>query len=247
MKYEDTSKYKKYKLPDGFSYCFYKEGDINDWVKIHISSKEFSNIKKSFQYFHDFFGSFEDELNKRCIFIVDNETQEKVASATISKLEKEEYGCKATIDFVAIKKEYQGKHLSKPLLSRVIELSKELGYEKVLLCTQTHTWLAVKIYLDMGFIPNITKDSYAGWQIINTIINHEKLSFVDKIDIDRIYSKTAILIYNKLRKIYDSDFNYTIWYKNGLNRVYVLENKNEHIYKYYKGFDDIYLEEIKKT
>ena len=245
LTYDNTSKYEDYKLPSNFSYTFYEDGDVKDWIDIHISSKEFSNYEKALQYFHDFFDYFKDELNRRCIFIKDNITGLKVATATVSKLKKDEYGYEAAIDFVAVRKEYQGRHLSKPLISRIIKLSKDLGYDKVILHTQTHTWLAVKIYLDMGFNPFMMEKNYTGWQIIKTITQHQKLSFLNNLSYDKLYSKTAKKIYNKLKQIYNGDFNYTIWYKDGLNMVYVLQNNKEHIFKYYSGFEDVYLEKIK--
>ena len=245
LTYENTNQLVEYKLPEDFSFVFYKKGDIKDWVNIHISSKEFSNYKKGIEYFHSFFDSFKEELGKRCLFVVDNKTKEKIATAIISKLTKDEYGYEAAVDFVAIKKEYQGRNLSKSLISRIIKLANELGYNKIILHTQTHTWLVVKICLDMGFEPLILNNDYRGWQIIKTITNHEKLNFVNSISVDKIYSKTARRIYKKLKSMYDTDFNYTIWYKNNLNLVYVLE-KEEHIFKYYKGFDDVYLEELKE-
>ena len=38
MFYEDTSIYQKYSLPEGFHFEFYKNGDMNDWMNIHIES-----------------------------------------------------------------------------------------------------------------------------------------------------------------------------------------------------------------
>ena len=111
MNYDDTSKYINYELPIGYHYEFYQSGDETDWVNIHISSGEFTSVEKGLQYFHDFYDSFIDELSKRCFFLVDDSTNEKVGTSTVSLLEKEEYGYKAAIDWLAIKKEYQGKKL----------------------------------------------------------------------------------------------------------------------------------------
>ncbi len=96
-------------MPSEYHYEFYQEGDENDWVNIYISSGEFTSIEKGLDYFHGFYDSFMDELPKRCFFIVNDLTIEKIGTATVSLLQEEEYGCKATIDWLAIKKEYQGK------------------------------------------------------------------------------------------------------------------------------------------
>ena len=151
MKYDDTSVYKKYDLPEGFHYEFYKPGDEEEWVRIHIESGEFTSVEMGLKHFHDFYDSFIDELQKRCVFIVDNITGEKVGTATISLLDNPEYGYNAAVDWVAIKKKYQGKHLSKPLISKFMEIANSVGHNRLILHTQTTTWLAAKLYLDYGF------------------------------------------------------------------------------------------------
>ena len=92
MKYDDISIYKNYELPEGFHYEFYKPGDEEEWVMIHIESGEFTSVEMGLKHFHDFYDSFIEELPKRCVFIVDNVTGEKVGTATISLLAEPEYG-----------------------------------------------------------------------------------------------------------------------------------------------------------
>ncbi len=222
MNYEDTSNYEQYNLPTGYHFDFYKnDKDIVDWVNIHFKAGEFIDYEDEIAVFHDYYDHFEKELNKRCIFIL-NEENEKIGTGTISLLKEEEYGYDAVVDWVAIKKEYQGKHLSRPLISRLIKLANELGHKKILLHTQTHSWLAAKLYLDAGFNPfNIEKD-YKGWQILKTLINHPKLSTINKIDESQMYFNDAILIYKELVKNYGENFEYTIWHKNGRHNVDVL-------------------------
>lgn len=244
MIYNDTSNYLQYELPNGYHYEFYKNGDEDAWVKIHISSMEFGSYKKGLEYFHDFYDDFINELPKRCIFIVDDNTGEKIGTATISPLKNKEYGYDAAVDWVAIKKEHQRFGLSKPLISRFIKLANELGHEKLILHTQTHTWLAAKIYLDVGFIPFKVEDSLLGWQILKTITNSKILNNIDKIPYNSMFSDTAIKIYNKLEKSFNDDFSYEIWYKNGRNDVYVYHDGVEYSYKYYEKENEIILLEV---
>ena len=99
MFYEDTSIYEKHLLPEGFHFEFYKNGDMNDWINIHIESGEFCAIEEGINIFHDFYDSFIHELDKRCIFIVDDITNEKVGTATISLLSEKEYGYTGAVDW----------------------------------------------------------------------------------------------------------------------------------------------------
>ena len=110
MSYDDTSKFINYELPSGYHFEFYKNGDENSWVDINLSSGNFASAAKGLQYFHDFYDSFIDELNKRCIFIIDDSTNEKVGTVTVSLLQDEELGYKAAIDWFAVRKKYQGKN-----------------------------------------------------------------------------------------------------------------------------------------
>lgn len=230
MIYNNTEVFFNYSLPSGYHFEYYKDGDLLDWVNIHICSGEFTSIDSGIKIFHDFYDNFISELDKRCIFIVDDKNKEKVGTVTVSLLSQEEYGCLATVDWLAIKKKYQGKGLAKPLISKTISLANELGHKKILLHTQTTTWLAAKLYLDFGFEPLNVSDDF-GWRILKTITNHKKLSSFHKLDNDEIYDKRNIEIEKELISIYGSDkFNYNVWYKDGRHDVEV----------YYNGFSDVY-------
>ena len=63
MKYDDLSNFKKYELPEGFHYEFFKPGDEEEWVRIHIESGEFTSIEKGLKHFHDFYDSFKTGNN----------------------------------------------------------------------------------------------------------------------------------------------------------------------------------------
>lgn len=63
MTYDDLTYIKKYELPEGYHFEFYKDGNIKDWINIHLSTGEFCNLKKNYQYFHDFYDYFIDELS----------------------------------------------------------------------------------------------------------------------------------------------------------------------------------------
>lgn len=239
MTYSDTSKYLSDVLPTGFHYEFYSTGDENEWAKIHIQSGEFMSKEEALDIFHNFYDSFISELPKR-LFFVSTDSGEKVGTATISLLKEKEFGYDTVVDWFAIKKEYQGCHLSKPMINRFIKLANELGHKKLLLHTQTHTWLAAKLYLDLGFEPFHIEDDIKGWQILKTITNHYKLKMVDAIPENEMYFPVAIKVKTELDKIFEADYEYSIWHKNGRNDVDVNYKGDLYRYKFYdndeKGF-----------
>lgn len=224
----DLKNIEKYELPEGFSYKFWN-GDncIQDWINIHLETGEFNSEKEAITIFHDYYDNFYDEISSRCVFI-ENIQGEKVATATISPAN--EFGYKCVIDWFAISPKAQGKHLSKPLLSQVLLIAKRLGYKNILLHTQTHTWLAVKVYLDCGFKPYKTKGNN-GWNIIKTITNHPKLKRFKTVEETEIYDDLIVKIKKELDKLH-KNYTYSVWYINNRNDVYVREENSYFEYKY---------------
>ena len=244
MKYDDLSNYKNYELPEGFHYEFFKHGDEEEWVRIHIESGEFTSIEKGLKHFHDFYDYFIDELDKRCVFIVDSNTGEKVGTATVSLLEEKEYGYEAAIDWVAIKKDYQGRGLAKPLISKFMDIAKDNGHTSLILHTQTNTWLAAKLYLDYGF-EILNKDEVIGWSILRTLVDHDKLKDYNILSNEEILDMRNVEIERLLTEMYGTDeFNYSVWYKDGLHNVYTYLNGVPYEYEYFIEDGILILKEV---
>ena len=77
-------------------------------VSIILKVGNLHHLKKGLECFHNFCDLFISELPKRCLFIVDNITLKKVGTATISLLKEPKYGYDGAVDWIAIKKRYQG-------------------------------------------------------------------------------------------------------------------------------------------
>lgn len=225
----DLSNLEEFVLPYGFSFEFWRdEHDLQDWINIHIKSGEFVTEEYAKKVFQDFYSSFLDELHLRCFFIV-NDKNEKIATATISPSEEHGYNC--VIDWLAIAKDYQGKGLAKPLITMTLKVAKKLGCDKILLHTQTHSWLAVKLYLDLEFEPYNLAEDIRGWQIIKTITNHEKLKNIKAIAQKEMYSETALNIIQQLDKTH-KNYEYQIWHKNGMHEIWVRDEDKVFFYDY---------------
>lgn len=178
----------EYSLPYGYHFEFYKDGDRDAWIEIEQSAKEFSNYEEGLDAWNRYYSGRGSELHNRMVFVV-NESGEKVATATafydINGKDKSGAGW---LHWVAVKREYQGKGLSKPLITYVLNVMKALGYNNAKIPTQTNTWLAVKVYLDLGFrpIPENAVNSYMGWCIVKTLTKHKALNDFDSIDEEAI-------------------------------------------------------------
>ena len=175
-------------LPEGYHFVFYKDGDMDSWIDIEKSAKEFASYSQGMQAWDKYYASRQDELPGRMVFIEDSNNV-KVATATalynIYGLDK---SGSAWLHWVAIRRGYQGQGLSKPLVLYTLNVMKESGYKHVKIPTQTNTWLACKVYLDLGFLPvpeNAVHSSF-GWRIIKTLSCHPALSGFEPVTQDEI-------------------------------------------------------------
>ena len=147
---EKVYTYDEVKLPQGFKYKKYEIGDIDKWASIEVSVGEFSATEDAIDRFNREFIPFGDELYDRCYFIVDdNDNYIATASALYYNAEDTH---KATINWVAVKPEFQGLGFGKAIIQKVLSLYK--FYEPnqdIYLKTQTWSHRAIKIYLNLGF------------------------------------------------------------------------------------------------
>lgn len=158
---------------------------------------------------------------------------------------KKEYGYTGAVDWVAIKRAYQGRKLSRPLITKILQIASKLGRKGIVLHTQTTTWLATKLYLDFGFNV-LNKEEKIGWSILKTLTNYSKSSEYKLLEKEDIYDKRNIEIELQLKQIFrNSNFNYSVWYKNGLHNVYVYYEYDTYEYEYFEEKDKIKLVEVK--
>ena len=165
-------------LPAGYHYEMYRPGDRDVWIEIEKSAKEFDTREQGLDAWKRYYAEHTDELPGRMVFVV-NEAGEKVATATaFYDIRGIDQSADGWLHWVAVRREDQGKGLSKPLISHVIQIMEALGQTHCKIPTQTTTWVAVKVYLDLGFRP-IEKNlvnSRDGWRIIKRLTDHPALS-----------------------------------------------------------------------
>ena len=83
----------------------------------------------------------------------------------------------AWLHWVAVRRDRQGRGLSKPLVAKALEVMARRGDTHVKVPTQTTSWVAVKVYLDLGFrpIPQNAVNSREGWRIVRALTGHPAL------------------------------------------------------------------------
>lgn len=173
----DITEVPQYTLPDGYRFVPYADNDRDVWINIEISAGEFSSYEQGLEAWNRYYAAKLDELPNRMFFIETNEG-EKVATATaFYNIYGQDTSGDGWLHWVAVKREYQGKGLSKPLITYVLRVMNKLGHVHAKIPTQTNTWLACKVYMDLGFLP-IEKNmehNYEGWRIIKALTGHSAL------------------------------------------------------------------------
>lgn len=167
-----------FEIPGGYHFVPYKSGDKEAWIDIELSAGEILGKAHGEECWQRYFGKAESELPQRMYFI-ENEAGEKIATATaFYDIHGNGKSGEGQLHWVAIKKEEQGKGLAKPLITFVLAVMKKLGYTSVKIHTQTNTWLACKVYFDLGFRPeaNSAIKNRFGWKMVEALTDRRIIS-----------------------------------------------------------------------
>jgi GNAT superfamily N-acetyltransferase len=146
-----------YPLPPGYSTRWYRPGDERLWVDVQSRAEEYIEITS--ELFVEQFGSDPRILTERQCFLCDAQGE---AVGTATAWFNDDYG---QLHWVAVVPEVQGRGLSKPMLSVVLNRMAELGHTRCCLGTSTARIPAINLYLKFGFVPHIRDaDDLAVWR-----------------------------------------------------------------------------------
>lgn len=168
-----------YSLPEGYSIVHYKKGDEIEWARIETSVLEFDSEEAALKKFRDQILWAEKEVERRILFLISPEGK-KIGTCMIwweySGVRRDPW-----VSWVSIMPEYQGKGLSKALISYLMNMSVEIeGDRDFYLHTQTWSHRAIRLYEKFGFEiteePNLFKyknDEYeAARALLQEIYSH---------------------------------------------------------------------------
>ena len=174
-------------LPAGYHFENFHPGDEEEWIRIEKSAREFTTEEEGRDAWRRYYEGHEKDLETRMFFVVRDDGQ-KVATATaFYNIYNGDDGVNGWLHWVAVCREEQGRGLSKPLILRVIRQMIQMGYRRAVIPTQTTTWLACKVYLDLGFrpIPRNAERNRAGWEIIRSLTHHPALEEFAQADVTK--------------------------------------------------------------
>ena len=174
-------------LPEGYRFVTYVPGDRDAWIAIERSARELESQAQGEEVWERFFGGRDEALRSRMFFAV-SAAGEKVATATAwYDIRREDGPANTMLHWVAVRRDEQGRGLSKPVITRALRRMSEMGCRRAVIPTQTTTWLACKVYLDLGFrpIPKNAEHSRDGWEIVRALTDHPALAGFAEADISR--------------------------------------------------------------
>jgi GNAT superfamily N-acetyltransferase len=159
-------------FPAGFHIRGMKPGEDGLWTDIQRDAEPYMAITDDL--FLAQFGSDLPATAWRCFFIVDDRG---VAVATISAWYDRHFkgGEWGRVHWVATRRAYQRRGLMRAGLSHTLRTLAQ-WHERAMLTTQTARLPAIKLYLDFGFVPDLSTDQdCAAWRSVRENLKHPAL------------------------------------------------------------------------
>jgi len=156
-------------FPKGFGFRNYRPGEGYIWTRVQRAAEPF--IKIDDQLFEREFGDHLREMEDRSFFVITDEG-EGVGTITAwwhPDWQGKEWG---VIHWIAIHPDYQGRGLSKPAMTVAMKRLKQ-SHPRCFLNTSTARIVAIKVYLDFGFYPDLEReDSREAWEEVASVLEH---------------------------------------------------------------------------
>ncbi len=172
---EDLTDLPAFPLPEGYSLRYYRTGEDHHWAEIEVSVASFDTMDGALAAFEREFGPGRKRMEERCLYLEDP-VGRVIGTSTAwynPAFNGKDYG---RIHWIAIRPEYQGRGLAKPLLAASLQRIADF-HDRAYLTTQTTSARAINLYLDFDFIPFETysrcKD---GWAWLASVLDHPSLA-----------------------------------------------------------------------
>ena len=153
----DTTEYPRYTLPEGYSFALYQKGDETEWAKLEVSVGQYDTVEKGVECFRrEFVDGQNLNPEERIVFVRDPQGRIVATGALWNGeyLGKEEQ----RLHWVAVDESCKGKGIAKALVTRLLDLYNELGFQGfIYLITESWCYSAVNIYRKFGFQPYVGK------------------------------------------------------------------------------------------
>ncbi len=165
---ENMENIPQFPIPDGFAIRNYRRDEGHIWTRILKAAEPYIDIDDGL--FDREFGHHLSVMEERSFYLT-TDAGEEIGTTTAwwQDMNGEVWG---QIHWVAVHPDYQGHGLSKPLMSVAMERLKQ-SHERCFLGTSTGRMAAIKVYLDFGFIPDLSyENSQEAWTEVASVLDH---------------------------------------------------------------------------
>jgi len=162
----------QYPMPAGYLMRLYAPGDEAAWAAINGAADKYNKITPD--KFKREFKEDVTELKRRCFFL--REPGGRDVGTVTSWFNRDYHGRDmGRIHWVAILPEFQGRGLAKPMMTVAMNRLAEL-HDSAYLSTGIARFVAIRIYLDFGFVPEIeTAGDLDRWELVRKALRHPLL------------------------------------------------------------------------
>jgi RimJ/RimL family protein N-acetyltransferase len=139
------------KLPEGYTFAMYEDGNEVDWARLESLVLEFPSQEKALEYFNrEYRDPYRNELYKRCVFVKNPEG--KVVATTTAWFMDTSLGHRGWLQWISTDPAEQGKGLGKAVIIKAMQLFKDVEPNSdIYLHTQTWSHTAIYLYHKIGF------------------------------------------------------------------------------------------------
>ncbi|MCE2416613.1 GNAT family N-acetyltransferase [Candidatus Poribacteria bacterium] len=165
---ENMDNIPQFPIPDGFAIRNYRRDEGHIWTRILQAAEPYIDIDDGL--FNREFGHYLSVMEDRSFYLT-TDAGEEIGTTTAwwQDMNGEVWG---QIHWVAVHPDYQGNGLSKPLMSVAMERLKQ-SHECCFLGTSTGRMAAIKVYLDFGFIPDLSyENSKEAWTEVASVLDY---------------------------------------------------------------------------
>jgi len=178
MKRHDFENIPSFEVPAPFILRTYQSDDEQAWLEIHKKADPYNTFDE--ESFYKGFGHDKKLWHENQYYVCD-ENNRPIGTATAWSVKKDEHPKpQGLVHWVALDPEYQGKGLSKPLMSAVCNRLKERNFHCAYLNTSSGRLPAVALYLAFGFVPYLRKpEERAVWTYIKEQLGPRAIGLED--------------------------------------------------------------------
>ena len=149
------------RLPEGFRFRKFQKGDEKTWAALEWEIGDFASLEEAEQYFLSVYCSYREEIEKRCIFVVDE--KDRAAGSCIAWRDEKNGRLVSSLHWLVVSPACQGRKLGRALCQKTMEIFQRMDGFPVYIHTQPWSYKAILLYIQQGFQLQIT-DTFSDYQ-----------------------------------------------------------------------------------